>query len=196
MNSGLYETRSGQKYQLQTTQSYFTKKREKKNCFSVHMEGYQFLVHIFMATAVVRIRVLLVYRGFSHFGCFSAVVLAENDVTDIMGGVNIEPCDDMLETRSPSFSKTLARLLKSVDKLLLGPKYDFAVSSSLEEVVGGAARHVWLSSPAIEMVKHGFSSRNMQDDGGLDLVRVQESVGTLGLGQTGGTSTSRRRPVP
>ena len=94
--------------------------------------------------------------GISHFGCFSAVVLAENDVTDIMGGVNIEPCDDMLETRSPSFSKTLARLLKSVDKLLLGPKYDFAVSSSLEEVVGGAARHVWLSSPAIEMVKLGF----------------------------------------
>ena len=70
--------------------------------------------------------------------------------------MNIEPCEDILETRSPSFSKTLARLLKSVDKLLLGPKYDFAVSSSLEEVVGGAARHVWLSSPAIEMIKLGF----------------------------------------
>ena len=83
MNSGLYETRSGQKYQLQTTQSYFTKKREK-NCFSVRMEGYQFLVHIFMATAVVRIRVFW-YMGISHFGCFSTVVLAENDVTDIMG---------------------------------------------------------------------------------------------------------------
>jgi len=64
MNSGLYETRSGQKYQLQTTQSYFTKKREKKNCFSVRMEGYQFLVHIFMATAVVKIRVLLVFGDF------------------------------------------------------------------------------------------------------------------------------------
>ena len=63
MNSGLYETRSGQKYQLQTTQSYFTKKREK-NCFSVRMEGNQFLVHIFMATAVVRIGVLLVYGDF------------------------------------------------------------------------------------------------------------------------------------
>ena len=134
--------------------------------------------------------------GISHFGCFSAVVLAENDVTDIMGGVNIEPCDDMLETRSPSFSKTLARLLKSVDKLLLGPKYDFAVSSTLEEVVGGAACHVWLSSPAIEKMKLCFSSRKIQDDGGLVLVRVQESVATLGLGQTGGRSTSRRRPVP
>ena len=110
--------------------------------------------------------------------------------------MNIEPCDDMLETRSPSFSKTLARLLKSVDKLLLGPKCDFAVSSSLEEVVGGAACHVWLSSPAIGMMKLCFSFRKVHDDGGLVLVRVQESVGTLGLGQTGGTSTSRRRPVP
>ena len=91
--------------------------------------------------------------GISHFGCFSAVVLAENDVTDIMGGVNIEPCDDILETRSPSFSKTFAGLLKSVDKLLLGPKCDFQVNSSLEEVVGGSARHVWLSSPAIEKMK-------------------------------------------
>ena len=49
--------------------------------------------------------------GISHFGCFSAVVLAENDVTDIMGGVNIEPCDDMLETRPPSYSIILAGLL-------------------------------------------------------------------------------------
>ena len=65
--------------------------------------------------------------------------------------MNIEPCDDILETRFPSFSNTLARLLKSVDKLLLGPKYDFAVSSSLEEVVRGTARHMWLSSPAIEI---------------------------------------------
>ena len=75
--------------------------------------------------------------------------------------MNIEPCDDILETRSPSFSKTLAGLLKSVDKLLLGPICDFAVSSSLEEVVGGAARHVWLSSPIIEMMRLDFSSRKM-----------------------------------
>ena len=64
MNRGLYETRSGQKYQVQTTHSYFTKKREKKNCFGVRMEGNQFLVHIFMATAVVRITVLLVFGDF------------------------------------------------------------------------------------------------------------------------------------
>ena len=52
-----------------------TKKKEKKNCFGVRMEGYQFLVHIFMATAVVRIRVLLVYGDFSFWlflsGCAS-----------------------------------------------------------------------------------------------------------------------------
>jgi len=39
-------------------------RREKKNCFSVRMEGNQFLVHIFMATAVVRIGVLLVFGDF------------------------------------------------------------------------------------------------------------------------------------
>jgi len=40
------------------------RRERKKNCFSVRMEGYQFLVHIFMATAVVKIRVLLVFGDF------------------------------------------------------------------------------------------------------------------------------------
>jgi len=40
------------------------RRERKKNSFSVRMEGNQFLVHIFMATAVVRIRVLLVFGDF------------------------------------------------------------------------------------------------------------------------------------
>ena len=84
MNSGLYETRSGQKYQLQTTRSYLTKKREKKTVSVSAWKVTNFL-STFLWPQSDQHKGSFGIWGFSHFGCFSADVLAENDVTDIMG---------------------------------------------------------------------------------------------------------------
>ena len=62
-----------------------TSLRREKKTVCVRMEGNQFLVHIFMATVGDQHKGSLGIWGFSHFGYSTADVLAENDVTDIMG---------------------------------------------------------------------------------------------------------------